>query len=177
MSCAGWTVESVHGPTVRNILIFPIKNTETDRKSGPIILIISQFGGSCAMQTLFPPGMGRLGTILAFGLAFWAAAGAGRAIADDPPGCGDPSACACYPVFWQGYEPLPACPWYVSSDGIAMQRLFRGLGPIATEGPNPAGTFALSQQDLPEPFNAGAGCWWGTPSTTRPTRSRSPISG
>ena len=58
------------------------------------------------MHTLFPPGMGRLGTIFAFGLALWAAAGAGRAIADDPPGCGN-AVCCLHPVFWQGYEPLP----------------------------------------------------------------------
>ena len=80
------------------------------------------------MHTLFPPGMGRLGTILALGLALWAAAGAGRAIADDPPGCGD-RGCGCNPVFWQGYEPLPATLGMSAATGLPCSDYFAGWDP------------------------------------------------
>ncbi len=107
------------------------------------------------MHTLFSPGIGRLGAILACGLAFWAA-GAGRAIADDPPTCG----CGCNsdcdtPVFWQGYEPLPSCPWYFSAEGLALQRLFPGLGLVATDGRPPTQTSELTEHSMDEPFQAG----------------------
>ena len=41
-------------------------------------------------------------------------------------------------MFWCGVEPLPRDPWYVSVDGVAMQRLFSGLGEAASLGTNPA---------------------------------------
>ena len=104
-------------------------------------------GGGCGHARLFCAEHEKVGdTIFAVGLALWAGAGAGQAIADEPPG---------YSIFWQGCEPAAGDPWYVSSEGLALQRLFRGLGPIATEGPSPTGTLALSQQNLDEPFNAG----------------------
>lgn len=111
-----------------------------------------------AMYTLFSPSLGRLGAILAIGLALWVA-GTGRANADDTPenGANSPPTSGGNSPFWQGYEPAPVCPWYVSADGLAMQRLIRGLGPIATEGRYPSGTLALSQQSLDSPFQSGAG--------------------
>jgi len=106
-----------------------------------------------AMRVFVAPGIGRLGTILAIGLALGAAAGAGDAIADDPPGCG---CCGCNPAgFWTGSEPLPRDAWYVSTEGMAMQRLSQALEPVATLGASPTGAVALSQNDLDEPFQAG----------------------
>ncbi len=96
------------------------------------------------MVRFLPPGIGRLLAILALGLALWAGAAA-RACADDPL----PS------IFWGGCEPMPRAPWYVSSDGLAMQRIFSGLGPAATLGMSPSGSVALSQQSLDDPFQAG----------------------
>ena len=98
-----------------------------------------------AMYLLLPE-IRRLGAILALGLAFGAAAGAGPALAEDEP---------CSSIFREGCESLPTCPWYVSTDAIAMQRLFSGLGPAATLGASSSGTVALSQQSLDDPFRAG----------------------
>ena len=77
------------------------------------------------MRTLYLPGIGRLGMILAFGLALWAVAGGRQAIADEPaiPDCPEEGSHDSY---------FAEDPWYVAADGLAMQRLFRGLGPIAT---------------------------------------------
>ena len=63
-------------------------------------------------------------------------------------------------IFWFGSEPPPRASWYVGADAIALQRLYSGLGPVATEGPVSTGTasttsIALSQQDLNDPFQAG----------------------
>ncbi len=122
------------------------------------------------MRGLFPTGIGKLQTILAFGLVLGTIA-AGRASAEDTPsgssGCDCQGACGSS-IFWYGVEPLPRDPWYFSTDGMAMQRLFRGLGPVAVMGLTPSGavvssgtvsiinpTVALSQQDLREPFQGG----------------------
>ena len=107
------------------------------------------------MHVFFPPGSGRLGTILALGLALGALGaldGTGRAIADDPCGCGANDGCN-PPGFWTGSEPFPRDPWYVSTDGMAMQRIFQGLGPAAFS--NQTNSVALSQQDLDDPFQSG----------------------
>lgn len=96
------------------------------------------------MVRFFPPGGGRLVAIVAFGLVLWASAG-GQASADDPA----PS------IFWCGCEPPPRDPWYFGTDGIAMQRIFSGLGPAATLGLGSSGSLALSQQNLDDPFQAG----------------------
>jgi hypothetical protein len=52
---------------------------------------------------------------------------------------------------------MPRCPWYVSSDAIAMQRIFSGLGAASILVPSAtaAQTIALSQKDLDDPFQAG----------------------
>ena len=105
------------------------------------------------MRTLFSSG--RLGTILACGLALWAA-GAGLAIADDSPPCNcNQSGCGTPPGFWPGSEPLPRDPWYANTDGIALQRIFSGQGPAAYLGLTSTGSVALSQQSLDDPFQAG----------------------
>ena len=107
------------------------------------------------MHTLFLSGIGRLATIFALGLALWVAAGAGRAIAgdhataDDQATADDLQACDSKAAFREGA-------WYVNSDGMAMQRVFSGLGPVATEGSSPTGSLALSQHDLDDPFQSGA---------------------
>ncbi|MGO9109328.1 MAG: BBP7 family outer membrane beta-barrel protein [Thermoguttaceae bacterium] len=110
------------------------------------------------MHALFPPGIGKLRTILTIGLALWAVAAAGQSNDDNQSqgtsGCDCSGACGSS-IFWYGVEPLPRDPWYFSTDAIAMQRLFRGLGPIAVMGLSPTGTLALSQQSLDEPFQAG----------------------
>jgi hypothetical protein len=97
------------------------------------------------MRTFFASAMKGRG-ILAVGLALWAAAGVEKAIGDDdiPPS-----------IFWCDCQHLPRDPWYVSTDGIAMQRLFSGLGAAATLGASPSGSVALSQKDLDDPFQAG----------------------
>ena len=109
------------------------------------------------MHTRFPPGVGKLRTILALGLALWAVSAAGQASADDQQacdcGCGNSNTVSS--LFWCGVEPLPRDPWYVTADGMAMQRLFRGLGPIAVMGLSPTASLALSQKSLDEPFQAG----------------------
>jgi hypothetical protein len=102
-----------------------------------------------SMHALSLRGIGRLGTIFVFGLAFWATVGAGLARADE-----DSQGSA---IFWGGSEAPPRSPWYVSSDAMMMQRLFSGLGAAAILVPSAtaAQTIALSQQDLNEPFQAG----------------------
>ncbi len=97
------------------------------------------------MRTLYLPGIGRLGMILAFGLALWAVAGGRQAIADEP-------AIADCPEEGSHDSYFAEDPWYVAADGLAMQRLFRGLGPIATDL---NGNVVFSQQDLVEPFQSG----------------------
>ncbi len=105
------------------------------------------------MHTVFPPGIGRWGTILALGLAAWAFAAGGQALADDPCGCND----GCNPPgFWTGSEAFPRNPWYVSADAMAMQRLFTGMGPVASLGVSPTAAWALTQNDLDQPFQSGA---------------------
>jgi hypothetical protein len=106
------------------------------------------------MHKFFPPAIGRWGTILAFALALWAAAAANQAIADDGTDvvCG----CGCKSGFWEGCEPVPRDPWYAATDGMAMQRLFTGMGPVATLGLGSTGSIVLSHQDLNEPFQGGA---------------------
>jgi hypothetical protein len=110
------------------------------------------------MRSIYLSGIGRLGTVLALAAGLWAL-GAGRAMADDPPSdCGcNSNTCTpdCIMHFWPGCDPLPRCPWYVSADGVAMQRVFRGLGPVATLGLSPTSSIALSQKDLPDPFESG----------------------
>ena len=93
--------------------------------------------------------------MLALGLALGAIAATGRALADDPCGCNANDNCN-PPGFWYGSEAFPRNPWYVSADGLAMQRLFGGLGAVSTMGLSPTGTLALSQQDLDTPFQGGA---------------------
>lgn len=92
--------------------------------------------------------------MLALGTVLWAVAGAGFAVADDATGSGCGCNCGCDLPFC--CDPVPRDPWYVTTDGIAMQRLFRGLGPVATMGLGSTGSIALSQQDLTEPFQGGA---------------------
>ena len=105
------------------------------------------------MHAVFPPGLGRWGTILALGLAAWAIAAGGQAFADDPCGCND----TCNPPgFWTGSEAFPRDPWYVSTDAMVMQRLFTGMGPVATVGLGPTAAWALTQNDLDQPFQSGA---------------------
>jgi hypothetical protein len=92
--------------------------------------------------------------ILAFGLALWPVAGTGLAIAaDDPCGCNNNNDGCNPPGFWTGSEAFPRAPWYVSTDGIALQRLFGGLGPAAYS--TLTNSVALSQQDLGTPFQSG----------------------
>jgi hypothetical protein len=112
------------------------------------------------MHTLFPIAIGKLRTILAFGLTLWVFSAAGRAGADGPPPPSGSSGCDCNgacgsSIFWYGVEPLLRDPWYASVDAIAMQRLFSGLGPVATLGLGSTGSLAFSQKDLNEPFQAG----------------------
>ena len=101
------------------------------------------------MYQVFPTGGGRLAAILLLGLLLGTAAPTGRALADDQAGC------CCNSGFWPDCEPMPRDPWYVSTDGIALQRIFSGLGPAATLGVSPSGSLALSQKNLDDPFQAG----------------------
>jgi hypothetical protein len=96
------------------------------------------------MRSFLRSAFRRPGTILALGLAVLAVTISAKA-QDEPA----PS------VFWFGCEPAPRDPWYVSTDGIAMQRLYSGLGAAATLGASPSGSLALSQQNLDDPFQAG----------------------
>ena len=86
--------------------------------------------------------------ILVFGLALGTVLRTGQALADEPAGGDCPAEGCCKPYFAEGS-------WYFSSDGLALQRVFSGLGPAATEGPGSTGTVALSQQNLDDPFQAG----------------------
>ena len=91
------------------------------------------------MQVFIPLGSDKRGTIPALRLIFWAAA-IGISAADEPPGpcdCCSTVAGNQGSMFWCGVEPLPRDPWYVSVDGVAMQRLFSGLGEAASLGTNP----------------------------------------
>ncbi len=98
------------------------------------------------MCILFPPGIGRLGTILALGLALWAISGGSQAIADEPPSCDCPEE--------GGHDSYFAeSAWYADADGLAMQRLTRDLSPVAISFAS--GAVVLSQQDLAQPFQSG----------------------
>jgi hypothetical protein len=136
------------------MLIFPIENTETDRKTGSIILINATFGRRWgAMYVDFSSRIARLGTILAVAVMLWTF-GPGSAVGDDPCNCNcDPN---CYSGLWPPCDPFPRAPWYFSADGVAMQRVFPGLGPAATLGLSPTSSLALSQKDLATPFESGA---------------------
>ncbi len=105
------------------------------------------------MLTHFQFNIRHLVMILALGLAFWTSTARNKAVACDPEPCGS---CFCGNwSFWDGSEPEPLDPWYVSADGIALQRTFRGAGPVATMGLGSTGTFALNRSDMVEPFSAG----------------------
>ena len=132
------------------------------------------------MHAFFPPSIGRLGMILALGLALWAVAGTGQTIAADDP-------CGCHfepPGFSTGSQPFPRCPWYVSTDGMALQQYCRDWTPPPF-GPESDRPYALSQQDLDQPFQSGvrilightfddspyqveASYFWPPPGTRRP---------
>jgi hypothetical protein len=98
------------------------------------------------MRRLFTWTLNRRGSVLAMCLALWAVTAAEKTFGDEdfPPA-----------VFWCGSQDLPRDAWYVKTDGIAMQRLFSGLGAAATMGASPSGSLALSQKDLDDPFQAG----------------------
>ena len=113
------------------------------------------------MRTTIPSGSGRFGPFLAFALALSAAAADGQTVANSQtaaagqPVADDSPQSPCDGCFSQGYEPMPAYPWYFSTEGIALQRLYSGLGPAATLGLGSSGAVALSQQDLGTPFEPG----------------------
>ena len=122
------------------------------------------------MQVFIPLGSDKRGTIPALALIFWAAA-IGISAADEPPGpcdCCSTVAGNQGSMFWCGVEPLPRDPWYVSVDGVAMQRLFSGLGEAASLGTNPGATVALSQQSLDNPYQAGVQMLLGHTFTNTP---------
>ena len=105
------------------------------------------------MHAFFPPGIGRLGTILAFGLALWAAAGTGQAMADDPCGCGANDGCdAGLLGRLRAVATLPVvCQHRRDGDAAIISRAWPALPIRAPDRTR----VALSQQDLDEPFQSG----------------------
>jgi len=97
------------------------------------------------------PGIGRLGTMFAFGLALWAGTVTGQTPCQTTCGSDDPAPS----IFWGGVEPAPRDSWYASTDALALQRIFSGLGPAATLGMGSTGSVALSQKSLDDPYQAG----------------------
>ena len=147
-SLKGWG----KGGAIGNILIFPIGSTETKIRTGTIILVFSTPGRSCGHACFLSTQHRQIGNdprprTGPVGRRWNGPSDRGRrsmrvSICDTPG-------------FWTGSQPFPRSPWYVSADGMALQRVFQGFGPAATLGLSPTASYALSQNDLDQPFQSG----------------------